>query len=224
MVLGGKSELGSQGWLKSVESLNMTYYMYPHLRPKQKDPLPPYETYLWEDLAPMKNCRANFAAIVLDNLVYVYGGISGKKEVHHPVFANQVVERYSPNTKEWSELKIDNAPNVAAFAWAPLLDHKIAIYGGTDGDLITSDLWIIDFKKEQAEFKKTQNEQPIANGKLAYTAHNDSLVLIAGYGSEGVNYTMKFSDGEWVASEKSHSALIGETDLELPYKSAVYFP
>ena len=32
----------------------------------------------WKTLAPMNTARANFAHIVLDNIVYAFGGISGR--------------------------------------------------------------------------------------------------------------------------------------------------
>ena len=60
--------------------------------------------------------------------------------------------------------------------------------------------------------------------KLVYKENEDSLYIIGGYGSQGVNYKMRLSDLKWEQSEKSHSALVGEMDLELTFKEAVYFP
>jgi len=59
---------------------------------------------------------------------------------------------------------------------------------------------------------------------LAYKASEDTLYLVGGFKSMGDNFSMKLSEFKWVKSDKTHSAIIGETDLELPYKEAVYFP
>lgn len=91
----------------------------------------------------MQNRRANFCHLVLDNLVYVFGGISGTleesgAEAHFPKMATLNAERYNPAADTWEEFEIPNIPSLGAFAWTTYGkdSSKIIILGGTDGDLI----------------------------------------------------------------------------------------
>jgi N-acetylneuraminic acid mutarotase len=71
----------------------------------------------------MNSARANFALIVLDNLVYVFGGITakGKGKNHHiPSIVNDLTERYNPNNDVWEKIEIKNAPPLCAFSWTTL--------------------------------------------------------------------------------------------------------
>ena len=57
----------------------------------------------------MKSPRANFAHLVLDNYVYVFGGISGKgnaPEDHVPMISNIIAEKYDVNSDTWEEIII----------------------------------------------------------------------------------------------------------------------
>jgi N-acetylneuraminic acid mutarotase len=52
----------------------------------------------------MNAARANFAHVVLDNLVYVFGGISGRNaepEEHLPIITNTIAEKYDPVANNW---------------------------------------------------------------------------------------------------------------------------
>ena len=90
----------------------------------------------------MHSRRANFSHIVMDNKVYVFGGISGnvddKKNFHAPKMATVNAERYDPVTDVWEKYEIPDIPSLGAFAWTQLGkdSSKILILGGTDGDLI----------------------------------------------------------------------------------------
>lgn len=108
----------------------------------------------------MKSKRANFAHIVMDNLVYVFGGISGTGEgvnSHRPLMCSNPAERYDPKADKWEVLEIPNAPQLAAFSWTRLGDNssKIIILGGTDGDLCQETQWTIDFKAKTAEMNSS---------------------------------------------------------------------
>lgn len=77
----------------------------------------------WESVKNMENQRANFAHIVLDKLVYVFGGIKSKgekKNAHVPEIVNILTERYDINTDIWETIEIQNAPPLGAFAWTSL--------------------------------------------------------------------------------------------------------
>lgn len=61
----------------------------------------------------MKSARANFAHVVVDNLVYVIGGISGQgkgKKAHYPKLAEPGIERYDPVQNSWTPIEIANVP------------------------------------------------------------------------------------------------------------------
>merc|ERR1712083_227332 len=101
----------------------------------------------WIQCSSMECARSNFAMVPLSNYVYVYGGISGAGEgqtAHHPQLALEVIERYTPKIDKWEPLKINAAPSLAAFAWTRLNttpghadEAKIAVLGGTNGDIAT---------------------------------------------------------------------------------------
>lgn len=109
----------------------------------------------------MKSPRANFALTTIDNMVYVYGGITARgdgKDSHIPHIATTVCERYDPKLDKWEDFEIKNAPPLAAFSWTliPPFDKngdspKMLIMGGTDGDLIQDNQYIIDFKAQKCD-------------------------------------------------------------------------
>lgn len=63
----------------------------------------------WEMKAEMKQARANFSTCVINNLVYVFGGISGAKENYKPIISDSV-EVFDLLINVWSEIRIKNAP------------------------------------------------------------------------------------------------------------------
>ena len=105
----------------------------------------------------MNSRRANFCHVVLDNLVYVFGGISGsiddKSGKNAPKMATINAERYDPVKDIWDQYEIENIPSLGAFAWTQLGSdsNEVVILGGTDGDLIQESMWVIDFKNKTAK-------------------------------------------------------------------------
>lgn len=103
----------------------------------------------------MKSNRANFAWTVVDNMVYVFGGISDRgpsqEEAHVPQLVSDLCERYDPKLDKWETIKIENAFPLGAFGWTVLdSPEKIMIVGGTDGDMLQENTWMIDFKTQKA--------------------------------------------------------------------------
>lgn len=49
-------------------------------------------------------------------MIYVFGGIMGNQQ-HKPKMVDIDCERYDPLQNEWEEIKITNAPKLAAFGW-----------------------------------------------------------------------------------------------------------
>ena len=99
----------------------------------------------------MKENRANFGLTVCGNIVYVFGGISGRgegKESHFPTMA-KTIEGYDPTNDAWMPFEIEGAPNYGAFGYTPLPpnDGRIMILGGSDGEIVQEESWIIDFEK-----------------------------------------------------------------------------
>lgn len=76
LVVGGKvgNDQTSSGYTNSVISYDMKWVLNPSLK-EQMDPENNLPMPKWEAQNNMKCQRANFALIVLNNLVYVFGGI-----------------------------------------------------------------------------------------------------------------------------------------------------
>lgn len=95
--------------------------------------------------------RANFSHIVIDNKVYVFGGIKGnskeKKHTHAPIISQPNTERYDPKLDKWETIEIKNSPTLGAFLWSKINNNQILILGGTNGDIMDDSTWIIDFKE-----------------------------------------------------------------------------
>ena len=68
--------------------------------------------------------RACFSHIVIDNKVYVYGGISGnsktKKNTHAPIVSEPNTERYDPQLDKWETIIINDSPSLGAYSWTKI--------------------------------------------------------------------------------------------------------
>ena len=94
----------------------------------------------------MKCNRANFALHVIDNQVYVFGGIEGSSN-HIPQLSSLLCEKYDPKTDKGEPVTIEGPMSLAAFGWTTLKDpNQIFVIGGTDGDMLQESGWTIDFK------------------------------------------------------------------------------
>ena len=56
----------------------------------------------------MKDTRANFAHTVVDNNVYVFGGIGNygpnPENAHEPQLVTNICEKYDPKADEWTTI------------------------------------------------------------------------------------------------------------------------
>ena len=77
------------------------------------------------------------------------------------------------------------------------------ILGGSDGNLLNSEMFIVDMLEETCEFKPTNFEFSTGMGHLVMV--KDELYHIGGFNSFGVNYKMKMGSGDWQAINSSHS-------------------
>lgn len=194
----------------------------------------------WHSLEGMSAPRANFALTVLDNMVYVYGGISGTgqgKESHFPTLCQTIAERYNPNMNKWENIEINNAPCLAAFGWTSISPNgdKMLIVGGTDGYVIQQETWTIDFKNLTATMG-SQFDYQITMNKLIHRAKDNTVYCFGGYNSMGENYKidLKQKEPEWESYERKHSALLSlasssqavfssVTDISLVHYNSMYF-
>ncbi len=66
---------------------------------------------------------------------------------------SSVCERYDLKTDTWTSFSIKNGPNISSFGWCPSLDKGcIYVVGGSDGLLLASSLYKIDFNRGEAEY------------------------------------------------------------------------
>jgi hypothetical protein len=73
MLIGGKAQHNT--WTNSCESIDLNPIFNPGLK-RQVAPGKYEDVYSqWEVCASMNSARANFAVQVIDNTVYVFGGI-----------------------------------------------------------------------------------------------------------------------------------------------------
>ena len=56
-----------------------------------------------------------------------------------------IIEKYQPTLDVWTEISIPNVPSLAAFSWTGTDDGRLIILGGSDGNILTSDLIILNF-------------------------------------------------------------------------------
>ena len=123
----------------TVIGFDMKCIFEPWLKTADQDG--PEGSFNWKSKASMNSPRANFASMVLDNFVYVFGGIQGRGEgeqAHVPNLATILAEKYDPATNQWEELEIEGGNPIAAFGWTPLAADtgELLILGGTDGDVL----------------------------------------------------------------------------------------
>lgn len=119
----------------------------------------------WTNCESMKSARSNFAVLAMTQFIYVYGGIKGQRgagEKHKPQLVEHTVERYTIASDSWDIYEIPQAPKLAAFAWCRLTGedkNSIVILGGSDGYLLTSDMWVIDFDAGTAAQRQTDFDE-----------------------------------------------------------------
>lgn len=149
LVIGGKTgnHLNEAAFSNSVIGFDLKTIYEPWLQDKSGEK--------WVQLNNMQSARANFAFTVVDNLVYVFGGVGGigntPESVHIPQLVSNMCERYDPKLDKWETIKIENSFPLGAFGWTVLdSPEKIMIVGGTDGDMLQENCWIVDFKTQKA--------------------------------------------------------------------------
>jgi len=127
----------------------------------------------WVDCAPMSQGRCLFAATVLNNFIYVYGGIASSKN-NKPTLVDKLVERYDVALNKWANIVVENAPSLAAFGWTlGPKEGELLVLGGSNGLELTSELWSIDLKSGKAMNTDIEYESATSLCKLSTYKPND---------------------------------------------------
>ena len=103
-----------------------------------------------------------------------------------------------PQEDIWLTVTIPNAPNLAAFSWC-VTPESLIILGGSDGNLLSSELFLISFVDGTCQYKQTNFEFSTGMGHLIYRAKEKELVHVGGFNSFGVNYRMALGSNNWEA-------------------------
>ena len=217
LVIGGKGSKDS--WLSSVEALNLTPLFLTGLVDADNKPLKT-DFKSWSDL---NSPRSNFSITVFKNTVYVFGGFSGqsiKGQPWRPTMA-PTLERLQPAVSDsWLKISIQNIPQLASFSWTSTDDGRLFILGGSDGSLLTSDVFEINFTSQNPEVKQlvTDFEFSTGMGHLVYRKEQNELHHVGGINCEGINYSLKIEEGKemrWKTSKFSQSYVSSQADSEL---------
>ena len=178
----------------------------------------------------MNSTRSNFNITVVSNQVYVFGGLAGPssgKTPWRPTLSTTVCERYSPSTEKWSDIIIQNLPNLAATSWTSTDDGRIFILGGSDGNLLTNELFEVTITKDSQTAKRlnTDFEFSTGMGHLVYRKEANEIHHIGGFGSEAINYSLTLSNQSkgWQASKSQFVYVMSEKDDELTQWPSVFF-
>lgn len=183
----------------------------------------------WQTLASMNSARANFAHVVLDNLVYVFGGISGRgtgQAAHQPVLASVIAEKYDPAADKWEAIEVQGALPLAAFGWTSLDSGELLIFGGSDGDMLSENTWMIDFKGLKASLVPAESDAQIAMSNLCFRQSSKTVYSFGGYNSGGINFQLNLAnkDEGWKEYARNHTAITApHHDVELVKSSFIYF-
>ena len=224
MVLGGKAS--RETWLNSVHKLDLLPYFRPGTMVKDSKGAFVQASSSWEACKPMSSGRANFALTVCKNTVFVFGGIqSGSKtsELHVPKLCSHLIEKYMPQEDLWMTVEIKNAPSLAAFSWCKVGD-SLLILGGSDGSLLTSEMFQLDLIEETCAYHRTDFDFSTGMGHLVFREKANQLQHIGGFNSYGVNYSMQMGGKHWEELQSQHSNVTASQELELTANTSVYYP
>ena len=144
----------------------------------------------------MKCKRSSFGAVYFEDSkkIYAFGGLEGKENGFHPVLSGMECEAYDITQDTWEEFKIKNLPKLCSFGFCKIENSKVAIFGGSDGVIICSDLIIVDFNGKSAETKFVDNSEEQALCKLFYRDTNNTLYIYGGHNQLGNGSRIKLEN------------------------------
>lgn len=128
----------------------------------------------WEYMAPMPTAREFAASCVLDNKVYVIGGIFSDTSP-----ATSVVEVYDPVTNTWNT-NMPNLPYGVSAATAVVLDGKIYVIGGEDSYLGNKSMAVFEFDPLQWHVWTRKKDLPVGRSWHAAAVYDNTIYLMTG--------------------------------------------
>jgi RHS repeat-associated protein len=140
----------------------------------------------WTQRADMSIERAKIGSAVLDNKLYVIGGIAKVGDDTHPnayLSTTNLVETYDPQTDTWVTKR--NFPYDAHSMAAVALNQKIYTFGGKGGD-VYSDVYEYNPSTDQWSYKTVLQTARYGAGAVAL---NGKIYVIGGFNSAGAALT-----------------------------------
>jgi len=213
VVFGGLSEFGNfegQESRNQVISLNLQKEFY-----YQKNFEAFYDTKVkakWKQKAAMNEKRAGFSSVVTKSqLLFVFGGHSQGK------LAEAAVERFDINQNSWAviPLQVEGQPLHSLIGSGMTTDidsEKVFILGGSDGQLLQSEVLEVDTRKAKAKRLPAMLD-PLANMHSSFL--DGKLHAFAGLGSRGDSQVLDLGAPEWRDLERRFDNLTTSTDLDM---------
>jgi len=100
---------------------------------------------------------------------------------------------------------------------------KIAVVGGTNGDIMSDETCIIDL--QDCTVQNSSFEFNTCMGRMCFSESKNTLYHIGGMNSEGLDFKVTLDDPKrrWEEIEHNHSLVLNATKLELCNAPSVYF-
>ncbi|MBU2466124.1 MAG: T9SS type A sorting domain-containing protein, partial [Bacteroidetes bacterium] len=151
-----------KGWTE-VSSKNEVY-----------DPL----TDTWEEMAPIPVPKHNYATVVYNDKIYIFGGDT--QNGNNAWVQTATVEVYDPATNTW-DTSI-SLPTVRFNPGIGLINHSIIITGGISGDGAVTDVDIFDLVSNSWS---QGDSLPLKNVAMGSATLNDKIYIIGGADGPG---------------------------------------
>lgn len=139
----------------------------------------------WQFKAPMSVARTGVSAVVLDDLVYVMGGLDAQGNVL------DLVERYDPDTNTWQSAPKLRTPRFNATA--VVFEDNIYLIGGQDslGNALKK---VEVFVSDENDWESFDNLQDEREGPAAIVLNGEVYVMGGSNGSANILDSVEFLD------------------------------
>lgn len=139
----------------------------------------------WRARQPMPTSRLGPASAVLDNRLYVMGGLS-----YHGVL--DLCQVYDPLTDSWHQ--IDFMPIRRAYASAVDYQGKIYVLGG---EALGQKISVVNSYDPQLDRWSQLEPLPTGRSRFGAGVHGDRIFTFGGYQSDGAIYRYDITANEW---------------------------
>lgn len=150
--------------------------------------------------------------VTISQLLYVFGGHNQGK------LAEAAMERFDINQNSWTviPLKVEGQPLTSligsGMATTDIGSEKIFILGGSDGQLLQSEVLEVDTRTAKAKRLPAMLD-PLANTHASFL--DGKLHAFAGLGSRGDSQVLDLGAAEWRDLERRLDTFTTSTDLDL---------